>query len=233
MRERLRDREPAARGVEIRSEQGERELVARPWLLAERVDRRGEPLVVMRLQLAGAPDRILDRVAVARKRKARLELDRAVEGGEEVAQRIGTARRPEADRRRDAPEQVVGGDQNAVAQETDKPQDALKAYAARPAGMLPVTLREGKKDGSLGMLAFGSPQRSTLFVWYRGEKAAKVKIALPPQFAGTQFNLTLFSPASNNPAKTGDATLRAWLTRDAGDLAFTLEKDSLVILTTK
>ena len=48
----------------------------------------------------------------------RIELDRPVERGEVVAERIGTARRPEPDRRRDAAEQMVGGDEHAVANET-------------------------------------------------------------------------------------------------------------------
>ena len=42
------------------------------------------------------------------------ELDRPLERVEIVAERIRPARRPEADGRRDPPEQVVGGDQNTI-----------------------------------------------------------------------------------------------------------------------
>ena len=61
-----------------------------------------------------AADRILDRLAVARQREPRRELDRPLERVEVVAERVGPARRPEADGRRDRIEKVVGGDEHAV-----------------------------------------------------------------------------------------------------------------------
>jgi hypothetical protein len=109
----------------------------------------------------------------------------------------------------------------------------LKTFAHRPAGMLPVILREGTPDGTLGMMAFGGPSRATLFVWYTGEEQARVKIRLPASFSGKGYALTLFDKEHNNPARTGDATLRPWMERDAGDLAFALERDSLVIIETR
>ena len=73
------------------------------------------------LQLSRAARRILDRIPVAGQRNPRRQLDRPVERREVVAQRIGTARRPEPDRRRDPPEQMIRGDQHAVAKEAELP----------------------------------------------------------------------------------------------------------------
>ena len=108
----------------------------------------------------------------------------------------------------------------------------LKAYQTRPSGMLPVTLREGMPDGSLGMMAYGSPQRATMFVWYTGTEQARIKIRLPAQFAGTEYTLTIFDDEHNNPFRTGDPKIQPWAERNAGDLAFTLEPNSLVIIET-
>jgi hypothetical protein len=107
-----------------------------------------------------------------------------------------------------------------------------KAYQNRPAGMLPVSLRKGPADGSLGMMAYGSPARATFFLWYTGEERARVKVSLPASFAGGEFNLTLFDEDHNNPAVSGDATLRPWMARDAGDLVLDLKPGSLVIMET-
>jgi phage tail protein X len=107
-----------------------------------------------------------------------------------------------------------------------------KAYQNRPAGMLPVSLRKGPADGSLGMMAYGSPARATFFLWYTGEERARVKVSLPASFAGAEFNLTLFDEEHNNPAVSGDATLRPWMLRDAGDLVLDLKPGSLVIMET-
>jgi hypothetical protein len=106
----------------------------------------------------------------------------------------------------------------------------LKAFSGRPEGMLPVSLRQGPADGKLGIMAFGGPSRSLLFVWYTGEEAARVKLKVPPSFGAAGYTLTLFDEKSNNPARTGDSTLRPWLQRDAGDLAFQVEANSLVII---
>jgi hypothetical protein len=116
----------------------------------------------------------------------------------------------------------------------DKPKPlyyALKAYQNRPAGMLPVRIKSGLTDGSLGIMAYGNPAHATIFVWYTGTTGASVKLALPPTFANTNFDLTLFDNTHNNPAKTGDPTLQTWQQLNAGDLVLDLQPNSLVILT--
>ncbi len=110
---------------------------------------------------------------------------------------------------------------------------ALKAYQNRPAGMLPVTLTEGQADGSVGMMAFGSPQNALLILWYTGEAEAKIKVSLPDSFSPTQFDVTLFDKTHNNPAVSGDPTLEKWLQRNAGDLLFDLQPNSLVLITSR
>ena len=92
------------------------------------------------LELPRAAGGILDRIPVPGQCDPRVELDRAVERGEVVAERIGAARRPEPDGRRDAAEQMVGGDEHAVAEEAElavgvaRRGDELPAVdAARPA----------------------------------------------------------------------------------------------------
>ena len=67
----------------------------------------------------GAPGRILDRLAVAGKRQARRELDRPLQRREVVAERVGARVRVEPDGRRDRAEEVVAGDEDAVAQEAE------------------------------------------------------------------------------------------------------------------
>ena len=71
------------------------------------------------LQLARASGGIVDRLPVTGQRDPRLELDRAVERSEVVAERIGPARGPEPDGRRDAAEQMIRGDEHAVADKAE------------------------------------------------------------------------------------------------------------------
>ncbi|MGA7729801.1 MAG: glycosyl hydrolase [Chloroflexia bacterium] len=108
---------------------------------------------------------------------------------------------------------------------------ALAAYQNRPGGMLPVTINSGPQDTDLGIMAYGTPSRATIFVWYTGTEQAQVKVGLPSNFSDTDFNLTLFDTTHNNPARTGDPTLRQLDRRNAGDLVLELKSDSLVILT--
>lgn len=118
----------------------------------------------------------------------------------------------------------------------DKPKPlyyALEAYQNRPSGMLPVRIKTGLTNGSLGVMAYGSPARATIFLWYTGPVGASVKIALPSTFDNTDFDLTLFDATHNNPAKTGDSTLRTSQQFNAGDLVLDLQPNSLVLLKTK
>lgn len=109
---------------------------------------------------------------------------------------------------------------------------ALEAYQNRPSGMLPVTIKGGLNPNDLGIMAYGTPARATLFAWYTGTENARVKIALPSQFAGSEFNLTLFDETHNNPARTGDPAVTSLGKFNAGDLVIELKPNSLVILTT-
>ena len=70
-------------------------------------------------QLVGAPDGVGDRFAVPRQRDLRRQLDRPLQRLDVVPERIGAALRPEADRRRDPPEQVVGRDEHPVLEEAE------------------------------------------------------------------------------------------------------------------
>src|SRR6185503_10257886 len=80
--------------------------------------RLGQTRAVMHLQLARTACWILDQVPVTGQCDPRIELDGAIERCEVVAERIGTARRPEPDRRGDAAQQMVGCNEHAVADET-------------------------------------------------------------------------------------------------------------------
>ena len=111
--ERLGDGEPPRGGLQVRAEEVERELVARARAVGERGLGHPEPLAVVLDQLVCAPHGILDRLAVTGQSNARRELDRALERPQVVAERVGPARGPEADRRRDSAEQVVGRDEHA------------------------------------------------------------------------------------------------------------------------
>ncbi len=113
---------------------------------------------------------------------------------------------------------------------------ALRAYVSRPKGSLPVRVTHGPVDGTLGVLAFGAlapegtPSKASLMLWYTGDVKAKIKIALPDSFSATEFDVTLFDASHNNPARSGDATLKTWMRRNAGDLVFELEPNSLALL---
>ncbi|MFL5732013.1 MAG: GH39 family glycosyl hydrolase [Chloroflexia bacterium] len=108
---------------------------------------------------------------------------------------------------------------------------ALMAYQKRPGAALPVVMTKGPGDDTLGLMAFGGAARSTLLLWYTGKKAARVHVALPPEFEGVDYEITLFDRSHNNPARSGDSTVRPWLRRNAGDLALDLSPGSLVVLT--
>ena len=83
--------------------------------------------------LSRAPGGIGDDVVVAGKRQAGRELDRSLERGEVVAQRVGPRVRVEADRRRDLLQQVVARDEHAVAQEADVPVRVARELEHLPA----------------------------------------------------------------------------------------------------
>lgn len=110
---------------------------------------------------------------------------------------------------------------------------AYQAYQKRPQGQLPVSMKKGPPGSAVGLLAYGSPARATLLLWYTGADSARVKLSLPASFAGTTFNITLFDGRSNNPAKSGDTQLKSGTPQDAGDLVFDLQPGSLAILTTR
>ncbi|MDQ6695098.1 MAG: glycosyl hydrolase [Chloroflexota bacterium] len=108
---------------------------------------------------------------------------------------------------------------------------ALHAYANHPSGMLPISVDYGRTDGTLGFMAFGSPQKATFMLWYTGNSPAQVKVSLPGTFSQDQFKLVLFDKEHNNPALSGDATLKIWATRDAGDLLLDVQPNSMVLMT--
>jgi hypothetical protein len=110
---------------------------------------------------------------------------------------------------------------------------ALKAYQNRPSGMLPVSLKSGPTDGTLGMMAFGSPEKSTVMLWYTGKVDARIKIGMPQDFADTYFDVSLFDHDTNNPARSGDPTLKLQPPVNAGDIVLDLNPNSLVILTSR
>ena len=119
---------------------------------------------------------------------------------------------------------------------------ALKAYLTRPTDPMPVNLISGPTDGSLGMMAFGSPDKATLFLWYTGGDESRVKVALPQQFDNSAFDVALFDRDNNNPAagrseqtsSAGPPVLSPQSSvLSAGDLLFALKPNSLVIMTTR
>ncbi len=110
---------------------------------------------------------------------------------------------------------------------------AYRAYQSRPDGQLPVSLRAGGEDGTVGLLAYGSPRKSTLILWYKGAEPARVKLALPPEFGSADFDVALFDANNNNPARSGDPALHTLPARNAGDLMFNLRPQSLVILSSR
>jgi hypothetical protein len=133
VRERLGDREPAGSGLEVVAEQRKGDLVGAARLLAERGRRGRQAVAMVGDQLAGATDRVAQRIPVARERERRAEVDRRAQRVEVVPERVGAARRPEADRGRDPVEEVVGGDEHAVPQ-----QHQLAVGVARRGDRLPA-----------------------------------------------------------------------------------------------
>ena len=109
-----RRRTCGAAGRRSSPKSGIRHLVAGAGLGPERGRGLAQALVVVGDQLARSPDGVDDRVTVAAVGDLGRERDRPLEGVEVVAERVGPARRPEADGRRDPREQVVGGDQDTV-----------------------------------------------------------------------------------------------------------------------
>jgi hypothetical protein len=112
---------------------------------------------------------------------------------------------------------------------------ALNAYQSKPGRPLPVSLKSGSADGKLGMMAFGGPREASLILWHGGNSSrnVRVKVALPNSFSTLDFTLTLFDAGHNNPAVSGDATLRPWLKRNAGDLVVELAPNSLLLVESK
>lgn len=110
---------------------------------------------------------------------------------------------------------------------------AYQAFQNRPPGQLPVVAKNGPPNGQVGLLAYGSPRKATLLLWYTGAAAATIKVSLPQEFAGTEFSPTFFDGQSNNPAKTDDTQLKQAGLRDAGDLVLDVQPNALVILTTR
>src|SRR5204863_8275169 len=130
---RLGDGEPPRGRLQVEPEECERDVVARARLGAE--SRRGAPqaLSVVADQLARPLGRVRDRLAVAGERNARLELDHALERLEVVPERIWPALRVEADGGRDRIEDVIRGDQHAVAEQAE-----LSVRVARERDRLPA-----------------------------------------------------------------------------------------------
>jgi hypothetical protein len=79
-------------------------------------------------------------------------------------------------------------------------------------------------------MAFGGPSRSMLMLWYTGQSRARAHITFPDEFAGVDYKITLFDDKHNNPARSGDATVRPWLKRNARDLVLDLTPDCLLIV---
>ena len=88
MRKGLGEREAAVAGVEPFAEERERDLEGAARLRPERSDRLVEAAPVVLDELAGARDRVLDRVVVARERNGRRQLDRALERGQIVPEGV-------------------------------------------------------------------------------------------------------------------------------------------------
>src|SRR5207247_9741380 len=77
---------------------------------------------------------VTDRLAVARIDDAWRELDRALERADVVAERVGPTFGIEADRRGDPVQQMVAGDQHALAQEAEVPVCMARQFDDLPAG---------------------------------------------------------------------------------------------------
>jgi hypothetical protein len=90
---------------------------------------------------------------VTGQRDPRIELDRAVERRQVVAERIGPARRPEPDRRTDAIEEMVGGDEHTVAQEAQ----LAVGMAWRRNELPPVHVLAGLDEARIALVADERP----------------------------------------------------------------------------
>ena len=100
------------------------------------------------MQLVGPADRVGDGVAVAAVGDRRSEVDRPLQRPEVVPERVGPARGPEPDRRRDPREQVVGGDQDAVLEQGQLPVGVARGGDDLPAVQAVAVVDElGVDDG--------------------------------------------------------------------------------------
>jgi len=119
VREGLGYRKAALGGAELLAEQDERDRVRGLLLEGQRRLSAVEPRPVVVDKLPRPFGGIVDRLAVARIDDARCELDRPLERREVVTEGIGAALRIEADSRRDPAQQMVAGDEDAVAREAE------------------------------------------------------------------------------------------------------------------
>jgi hypothetical protein len=118
---------------------------------------------------------------------------------------------------------------------------ALKAFQKRPKYRMPVSLKSGPTDGTLGMMAYGDlsshAPRATVMLWYTGPVDARVKVALPAAFDDTDFDVTLFDARTNNLAggsrEGRGAGVDTMPPTNAGDLVFDLKRETLLIMTSR
>jgi hypothetical protein len=143
---RLGDREAPLGRAEVGAEEVEGDLVGRAQLVSQGRGCLIQPGAMVRDQLARAAGGVVNRVAVARVDDPRRELDRALEGGEVVAERVGPAFGIEADRGRDLVQQVVAGDQHAVAQETEMAVRVARKLDDRPPAHLAALVEQVRID---------------------------------------------------------------------------------------
>ncbi len=121
MGERLGYGEAALGRAELSPEEGEGHVVGGLRSVRQGSGGLVQPVGVVPDQLARAPGRVVDRLAMPRVDDARRQLDRPLERGEVVAERIGPAVRVEADGRRDPAEEMVAADEDSVAQKAQVP----------------------------------------------------------------------------------------------------------------
>ncbi len=119
VRERLGNREAALRRIERGRKERERDLIAGPRLPAERGLGPVEPLAMVLDDLSRPCSRVSDRLAVSRQRQPGRERDRTLEGRQVLAQGIRSGLGIQADRRRDVRQEVIAGDEHAVAKEAE------------------------------------------------------------------------------------------------------------------
>jgi len=80
-------------------------------------------------------------------------------------------------------------------------------------------------------MAFGTPQKSTLMLWYTAQEPATVRVAMPVEFDDVDYSITLFDEIHNNPAGTSNTATKPWLHRSGGDLVMDIKPFSLLLLT--